>query len=88
MEAKNSYIQYLKDAQPGLWHSVVSAANDGLIMVDEDNDAVTATNRLLLTYPGLHEVLSFLHDQWVEQFLDDHGTLATLLQNLPQKKLD
>lgn len=63
----HSYINYLKLEQPELWLSILRAQKMGLIYVDEENDAVTATNRLLLTYPDLHEVLNMLSDSWMQQ---------------------
>ncbi len=33
----------------------IPAEKDELILIDEENDAVTATNRLLWTNPCLHE---------------------------------
>ena len=62
-----SYIDYLKFKKPQIWASIKNAAQEGLIYIDEANDAVTATNRLLLTYPDLHEVLSMLNDTWARE---------------------
>lgn len=60
----STFITSLKKEQPELWAVIAKAAKEGLIFVDEENDAVTATNRLLITYPGLHEILQFITDQW------------------------
>lgn len=62
-----SYINYLKLEQPGIWQSILRAADEGLIFVDEENDSVTATARLLLTYPDLHEVLNMLTENWLQE---------------------
>lgn len=66
MDEESSFISSLQREQPQLWQTIVSAANEGLIIIDQENDAVTATNRLLLTYPGLHDILAFITNQWTE----------------------
>ncbi len=78
----NSFIESLKQDQPQLWENIVAASQEGLIVIDEENDAVTATNRLLLTYPGLHEVLAFLNDQWIENLSLDSTPLKELTNSL------
>ena len=60
----HSYIEYVKEKEPGIWASLEAAAKDGLVYIDEENDAITATNRLLLTYPDLHEVINYLVGDW------------------------
>lgn len=74
-----SFIQSIKEEQPHLWQIILSAANEELIIIDEENDALTATNRLLLTYPGLHDVLAFITDQWTETHLRHNTALSELL---------
>ena len=80
-----SYIESLKTEHPQLWFSIAAAAHDGLVVIDEESDAITATNRLLLTYPGLHEILSFLNDQWTESTLLENSAFSALLQPLSEK---
>ena len=63
-EKMSSYIEYVKSKEPRIWQSLVAAAADGLIYIDEEKDAITATNRLLLTYPDLHEVINYLVGEW------------------------
>ena len=79
---ETTYIGSLKKKQPQLWNTIVSAAEQGLIIIDEENDAVTATNRLLLTYPGLHDVLSYLNDQWAENTFDQKNFFKKFLKDL------
>lgn len=67
MTETTTFIEYLKFEQPRLWEAINGAADDGLIIIDEENDAVSATNRLLLTYPELHSVLNLLVDNWVRK---------------------
>ena len=80
---KYSLIESIKVVQPQLWEVIQSAAKEGLIVLDEGSDAITATNRLLLTYPGLHEVLAFITDQWVEAELEQENFLSALLHPQP-----
>lgn len=67
------FTAYLQRYQPKVWESLVSAASDGLILIDEETDSVTPTNRLLLTYPDLHAVLCFLIDTWAVREKEAHG---------------
>ena len=71
---ESGYIAYLKLNQPQIWLSLKKAAADGLIFIDEEADAITASNRLLLTYPNLHEVLNLLVESWMND---------TILKNNP-----
>ncbi|PCI29574.1 MAG: hypothetical protein COB67_03620 [SAR324 cluster bacterium] len=84
METEQTYISYLKLEQPQIWLSILRASEDGLIFVDEDHDSVTATARLLLTYPDLHEVLNMLTENWIK--LKSEETGHNLLQNLLQQQ--
>ena len=77
---KKTLIASLQQEQPELWRSIEGAAAEGLMIIDAANDALTATNRLLFTYPGLHEVLAFITDQWVEQDLAEQSALSDLLK--------
>ena len=63
---EQSFIKYIRETQPLLWQSVKMAANEGLIVIDEKNDGICATNRLLVTYPGLHKVLQRIINSWAE----------------------
>ena len=78
-EVNNSatFIDYLKNEQPHIWESISKAADEGLTVIDETNDAVTAANRLLLTYPDLHVVLNFLVDSWVKRKAEDLTAAST-----------
>jgi hypothetical protein len=66
MIESQGFIEYIKTKIPAVWDSLEHAAQEGLVYIDIDCDAVTASNRLLLTYPDLHEVLSTLINQWAE----------------------
>jgi hypothetical protein len=71
-------VEYLKRKQPATWALLKRAALDGLVIIDEATDAATATNRLLLTYPGLHEILSTLTNAWAECRNDTSAHFARL----------
>lgn len=63
----NGFIDYLKKEQPMVWTLIKQAANtDELFILDEKTDSISVTNRLLFTYPGLHEVLVRIVNQWNE----------------------
>lgn len=76
MTETHTFIDYLKCEQPKIWESISSAAADGLIVIDEGNDAVTATNRLLLTYPDLHTVLNLLVENWIRKKTEEMSLMA------------
>jgi len=85
------YVLFFKDRQhagllasikagaPKLWESLEHAAGLGLIFIDEEHDAVTATNRLLLTYPDLHGVLNQIIDHWSSQAEADMDAFNEIL---------
>jgi len=80
MITDTSYINYLKLEHPEIWKSILRAEKDGLIVVDEETDSVTATNRLLLTYPGLHDILNMLVEGWSQKKAEAFG--RELINNL------
>lgn len=61
------FLEYLKSDAPGIWESLKRAEEDGLVHIDKNNDAVTATNRLLLTFPELHNTLNYLTEYWFQR---------------------
>jgi hypothetical protein len=81
------FIESIKQTQPALWDSIVSNAKTGLIVIDEKNDAITATNRLLLTYPDLHLAISSLINSWNEQTLKQTSqtNFKELIKDLKQE---
>lgn len=74
------FIPYLKTQHPAVWRTLLIAAADGLVVIDEDNDAVTATNRLLLAYPGLHDFLTRMTDEWAERRVDAEAVFSDLVR--------
>jgi hypothetical protein len=75
------FISHLKSKHQTTWQTLVGAANDGLVFIDEENDAVTATNRLLFAYPGLHEALQRLTDEWAERHVDVTSEFKKLISH-------
>ena len=69
----SGYIQFVKHNEPNIWGALQRAADEGLVFIDEAHDSITATNRLLLTYPDLHEVINMLCDQWAVAQAETQG---------------
>ncbi len=87
MTTSQGFIDYIKIKRPSVWTSLEYAAQEGLVYIDIDSDAVTASNRLLLTYPDLHEVLSVLINQWAESAESGHDFLHDIF-NQEKKEHD
>ncbi|MBF0444099.1 MAG: hypothetical protein HQL68_00810 [Magnetococcales bacterium] len=62
---ESGFINFVKNRRPEMWLLLEKARERGLIVVDEENDAITATNRLMWTNPVLHDCLATMVDQWV-----------------------
>jgi hypothetical protein len=60
------FVANLKNTSPAAWYLLLEAKKEGLVTIDEELDAITATNHLLLIYPGLHEVLTRIINAWTE----------------------
>ena len=73
LNASNYFLEYVKKESPEIWSALKRAEGLGLVHIDEENDAVTATNRLLLTYPDLHEVINFLTETWHQKQAENMG---------------
>jgi len=81
------FIDKIKQEQPALWQQLLQISKDGLVIIDEENDAVTATNRLLWTYPGIHDALSTIINEWSNRhsLTDSNENFKNILNNI--KKL-
>jgi hypothetical protein len=86
MSLNKGFLQSIKETQPQLWQTIEKTSKDGLIIIDEENDAITATNRLLWTYPDLHETISVLINQWSERELKENSEdiFKNLISNLKE----
>ena len=84
MIIKDGFIDSIKKTQPQLWLTLEKTAKDGLIFIDEENDAVTASNRLLWTYAGLHEALSAIINDWNSRSITEESeeNYKNLIKNL------
>jgi hypothetical protein len=84
MSDELTFIGKIKKEQPALWEQMVKIAKDGLIVIDEKNDAVTATNRLLWTYPGIHDALSTIINEWSNRhsLKDSEDNFKNILKNI------
>ena len=87
MSIQNGFIESIKKEQPSLWEVLKKTANNGLVIIDEQNDAVTATNRLLWTYPDLHLTISSLINSWNEKDLEKNSeaNFKELIENIKGK---
>lgn len=84
LDQNTSYLTYIKQQQPQIWKELTKAKEEGLIYIDEVNDAISASNRLILTYPGLHDILNTLNDIWISSHAEIIGQMAlNQLQNQP-----
>ena len=63
---EKSFLEHLKTQQPSVWALLQQAASEDLIVIDTEGDAITPSNRFLLTYPGLHNVLKRIINSWAE----------------------
>ncbi|MBF0371351.1 MAG: hypothetical protein HQL52_18065 [Magnetococcales bacterium] len=77
----NGFIEFVKNRQPGMWTLIEKARENGLIVVDEANDAITATNRLMWTNPVLHDCLATLVDQWTRTHETETEAFRSLLRS-------
>ena len=66
MASNHSFLRYLIEEQPVFLKSLALARRQGLIVVDEELDAVGASNRLLLTSDVLQEVLNEMVGDWMD----------------------
>ncbi len=74
-----------KKKQPDMWILIKKATERGLIVVDVENDAITATNRLLWTNPVLHDCLATLVDQWTIDHETEMESFSSLLEPTAQE---
>ena len=86
MSVENGFIESIKQQQPGLWKMIHDTAQSGMIVIDEENDSVTATNRLLWTYPDLHLTISSLINSWNEKNLqvNSEQNFKELIKNMKE----
>ena len=80
MSKPEGYIEYLRRTQPAIIKTLEMAAEQGLVVLDEEIDALGATNRLLFTNPIIHEVLNSLISEWADYRADTSGHFSSLLR--------
>jgi len=86
MFEREGLIEHLKARQPATRALLKRAALDGIVVIDEETDAITATNRLLLTYPGLHDTLAALTNARAERSFEASAHVAGLLRSQPMEE--
>jgi hypothetical protein len=88
MVIEGGFIDYIQKKQPVVWAMIENASKDGLIQVDIENDAVTATNRLLWTYPGLHDTLNAIINEWGNNPKNHEEHFKSIINNIKDKQDD
>ncbi|MFC1652437.1 hypothetical protein ACFL3F_01835 [Planctomycetota bacterium] len=66
MNQRTGFLDFLHKEHRAIWTALKIAEQENLVHMDTETDAISGTNRLLLTYPGLHDVLSLLTNEWAE----------------------
>ena len=68
------FLEYLREQQPVIWRTLLESEQKGLLVIDEEADAISATSRLLLTNDILQQNLKLLSDDWATEVCssDDH----------------
>tara|TARA_B100001287_G_C22520582_1_gene452531 strand:- start:180 stop:452 length:273 start_codon:yes stop_codon:yes gene_type:complete len=64
--AHDSFLEYLAEKQPVFFKSLEMAQKQGLLLVDEEIDAVSASNRLLFTNDVLQQTLNLMVADWMD----------------------
>ena len=80
MGKRHTFLQYLIDEQPVFLKSLVMAKKQGLIVVDEELDAVGASNRLLLTSQVLQDNLNEIVGDWMDFETGSEEHFAALIR--------
>lgn len=79
MPPSSSFLDFLQRDKPEIWRLLQYAQAQGLIVIDEPSDSINASNHLLLTYPGLHTVLTHLNNNWAEEHVSLERHMHALL---------
>lgn len=64
--AHDSFLEYLAEKQPVFFKSLEMAQKQGLLLVDEEIDAVSASNRLIFTNDVLQQTLNLMVADWMD----------------------
>jgi len=79
MTKSRTFVDYLLKDRPVFLHAMEMGMKEGLIVVDEELDAVGVSNRLLLTSTVLQETLNDLVGDWMDLERDSEAFFHTLL---------
>jgi len=80
MGKRHAFLEYLIEEQPVFLKSLVMAKKQGLIVVDEELDAVGASNRLLLTSEVLQDNLNEIVGDWMDFETGSEEHFAALIR--------
>ncbi|MEE2960046.1 MAG: hypothetical protein VYA34_04820 [Myxococcota bacterium] len=79
MSKSRTFTDYLIEDRPAFLGAVQMGMKQGLIVVDEETDAVGVSNRLLLTSTVLQETLNDLVGEWMDSESDSGAFFKALL---------
>lgn len=64
LKKAGSFLSYLQFEQRNIWRSITRVDEEGLLFIDEENDAVKISDSLPQTYPELDHVIHLLVKMW------------------------
>ena len=79
----DGFIKFIQEEQGAIWRIIQRTNKYGeLFHIDEENDAITPSNRLLLTDPSLHEVLCTIINEWAEFRLNKKNLIKNFQEGI------
>ena len=86
MNQGQSFLEYLLAEEPVFLKTLAVARQQGLLVVDEELDAVGASNRLLLTSTVLQDVLKEMVADWMDHEENSKANFEGLVAALKEKQ--
>lgn len=86
MSQGQSFLEYLLAEEPVFLKTLAVARQQGLLVVDEELDAVGASNRLLLTSTVLQDVLNEMVADWMDHEENSKANFEELVKGLKEKQ--
>ena len=83
--ASPSLIHYLRSRRISTLAMLQTASLERLVLFDEEEDAISPPNRLLLNYPGLHEFVADISNHWAEECLDTKAEFSRIVHMFEEK---
>lgn len=82
MHQAQSFLEYLMAEEPVFLKTLVVAREQGLLVVDDELDAVCASTRLMLTSTVLQDVLNEMVADWMDHETNSEAHFAALVESL------